>query len=119
MLTILRMIFAVPESSLFELPNVFRAFRSSIDAMWSEVSTLNLTTLVRTVQMPVFFFVSRRDRWVPPEMSAAYFDALSAPSKQLVWFDDSAHEPFVDEPEKFNRVMTEQVRPAVDVALAA
>jgi len=110
---------ACPEFSIFDVPNIVRGFRFSIDTMWSEVSTLNLTTLVRTVQMPVFFFVSRRDRWVPPEMSAAYFDALSAPSKQLVWFDDSAHEPFVDEPEKFNRVMTEQVRPAVDVALAA
>jgi hypothetical protein len=35
-------------------------------------------------QMPVFFFLGRRDYWVPPETSVAYFDALTAPSKKLV-----------------------------------
>jgi len=41
----------------------------------------------------------------------AYFDALAAPSKRLVWFEHSAHEAFVDEPEKFNSRMVELVRP--------
>ena len=50
--------------------------------------------------MPVFFFLGRKDRWVPPEASVAYFDALTAPSKKLVWFDESGPEPFVDEPAK-------------------
>jgi pimeloyl-ACP methyl ester carboxylesterase len=47
-----------------------------------------------------------------------YFDALTAPSKQLVWFEESGHEPFVDEPAKFNRMMMELVRPAVDAVIA-
>jgi len=41
----------------------------------------------------------------------AYFNALRAPSKNLVWFENSGHEPFVDEPEKFNASMLELVRP--------
>jgi pimeloyl-ACP methyl ester carboxylesterase len=41
----------------------------------------------------------------------AYFDALSAPSKKLVWFEDSGHEAFVDEPGKFNATMVDVVRP--------
>ena len=63
--------------------------------------------------MPVFFFLGRKDRWVPPETSVAYFDALTAPSKKLVWFDESGHEPFVDEPAKFNAAMVELVRPVL------
>ena len=43
----------------------------------------------------------------------AYFDTLSAPSKTLVWFEESGHEPFVDEPDKFNASMVELVRPVV------
>jgi pimeloyl-ACP methyl ester carboxylesterase/membrane protease YdiL (CAAX protease family) len=106
-----RALFGRPESSLLDLPNLIRGFRFSIDAMWAECSTLNLLKLVPSLRMPVVIFVGRRDHWVPPETSVAFFDALSAPSKQIVWFERSGHEAFVDEPEKFNAAMVELVRP--------
>jgi pimeloyl-ACP methyl ester carboxylesterase len=108
-----------PEMSVVDLPDVVRGFRFTLDAMWSEIRTLNLFTLVPALQMPVFFFVSRRDHWIPPDTSVAYFNALKAPSKKLVWFEESGHEPFVDEPAKFNRTMLAWVRPAIDAASAA
>jgi pimeloyl-ACP methyl ester carboxylesterase len=102
-----------PELSIFDLPNLLRGFRFSLDAMWAEVSRMNLTKVVPALQMPVFFFLGRHDHWVPSEISVAYFDALTAPSKGLVWFEESGHEPFVDEPAKFNASMVELVRPVV------
>jgi pimeloyl-ACP methyl ester carboxylesterase len=108
-----RIILEGPESSIFDLRKLLRGFRFSIDAMYPETSLLNLIRLAPTLQMPVFFFLGRRDRWVPPETSVAYFDALTAPSKKLVWFENSGHEPFMDEPEKFNAAMTELVRPCL------
>jgi pimeloyl-ACP methyl ester carboxylesterase len=66
--------------------------------------------VVPALQIPVFFFLGRRDHQVPAETSVAYFDALVAPSKKLVWFEESGHEPFVDEPAKFNTAMVELVR---------
>jgi pimeloyl-ACP methyl ester carboxylesterase len=106
-----RIVLGGPESSVFDLPNLLRGFRFSLDAMWAEVSVLNLMTLVPALQMPVFFFLGRHDHWVPPTVSVAYFDALTAPSKRLVWFEESGHEPFVDEPAKFNATMAELARP--------
>jgi pimeloyl-ACP methyl ester carboxylesterase len=38
---------------------------------------------------------------------------LQAPSKKLVWLETSGHEPFVDEPDKFNAAMIELVRPVI------
>lgn len=102
-----------PESSIFDLPNILRGFRFSLDAMWGEVSRLNLLKAAPALRMPVFFFLGRRDHWVAPETSVAYFDALTAPSKRLVWFEESGHEPFVDEPAKFNAAMAEWVRPVL------
>jgi len=102
-----------PESSIFDLPNILRGFRFSLDAMWGEVSRLDLARVAPALQMPVFFFLGRRDHWVPPETSVAYFDALTAPAKRLVWFEESGHEPFVDEPAKFNAAMAELVRPVL------
>jgi pimeloyl-ACP methyl ester carboxylesterase len=101
------------ESSIFDLASTTRGFRFSLRAMWPEVSRLNLIELVPALQMPVFFFLGRNDHWVPPEVSGAYIDALRAPSKQLVWFEESGHEPFIDEPAKFNAALAELVRPVL------
>jgi pimeloyl-ACP methyl ester carboxylesterase len=113
-----RALFHGPESSIFDLPNFVRGFRFSMDAMWAETSTLNLLKLVPALQMPVVIFAGRRDHWVPAQTSLAFFDALAAPSKKLVWFDHSGHEAFVDEPEKFNATMVELVRPLASVPAA-
>jgi pimeloyl-ACP methyl ester carboxylesterase len=113
-----RALFGRPESSILDLPNLIRGFGFTMDAMWAEVSKLNLLTLVPALAMPVVIFVGRRDHWVPPETSVAYFDALVAPLKKLVWFDQSGHEAFVDEPEKFNSMMLELVRPLASLAAA-
>jgi pimeloyl-ACP methyl ester carboxylesterase len=110
-----RIVLGGPESSVFDLPNLVRSFRFSIDAMWAEVSALNLMKLVPALQMPIFFFLGCHDHCVPPEVSVAYFDVLTAPSKKLVWFEESGHEPFMDEPAKFNASMVELVRPILEM----
>jgi pimeloyl-ACP methyl ester carboxylesterase len=111
-----RIILGGTEYSILDLPNLMRGWRFSLDAMWTEVSRLNLMKMVPALQMPVFFFLGRRDHFVPAETSVAYFDLLTAPSKKLVWFEASAHEPFVDEPAKFNTAMVELLRPVVERA---
>lgn len=108
-----RLLLSGPETSVFNLSKSWRAFRWSLDVMWPEVSRLNLLELAPALQVPVFFFLGRNDRWVPPDTSVAYFHALTAPSKRLVWFEESGHEPFMDEAAKFNALMIELVRPAV------
>jgi pimeloyl-ACP methyl ester carboxylesterase len=98
-----------PESSAFDLPRTMRAFRWTLGAMWEETARLNLVDLAPALQTPVFFFLGRNDHWVPPEAGLAYFQALTAPQKEFVWFEHSGHEPFVDEPAKFNAAMAELV----------
>jgi pimeloyl-ACP methyl ester carboxylesterase len=74
---------------------------------------LNLLNLAPELKMPVFFFIGRQDHWVPPETSVAYFEALRATAKTFEWFESSGHEPFVDEPDKFNAAMTGLVQPVL------
>ena len=108
-----RAVLSGSESSIFELPSTLRGFRFSMGTMWKDASRLNLIELVPSLDMPLFFLLGRKDHWVPPQTGVAFIDAVRAPSKQLVWFEHSGHEPFVDEPAKFNAVMSEVVRPAV------
>ena len=101
------------EVSIIDLPDLIRGFRFTLDAMWPETSVLNVVDLVPVLQMPVFLFLARKDHFVPAETSVAYYDALTAPSKRVVWFEDSGHELFADEPAKFNASMVELVRPVM------
>ena len=106
-----RMMLRGPEFSVLDLPGLVRGFRFSLDALWAQASSIDLVKAVPALRMPVFFFLGRKDHWVPPETSVAYLDALDAPEKTLVWFDRSGHEMFADEPEKFNAAMLRLVRP--------
>jgi hypothetical protein len=100
-----------PEASILELRSTMRAFPFCIESMWAEVSRLNLIEGVPAFEAPVVFMVGRRYPWIPAEISVAYFDVHRAPSKKMVFFDESGHEPFVDEPSKFVTVMNDVVRP--------
>ena len=99
-----------PECSILDLPNILRGTVFSTYAMWEEVAALNLVKAVPALQVPVSFFLGRHDHVIAPETSVAYFDVLKAPSKRLVWFEESAHEPPFEEPAKFNAAMTELAR---------
>lgn len=106
-----RITLSSPESSLFRLPKILRGQIFSANAMWPEISSVNLVEAVPALDVPVFFFIGRHDCLVSAEISAAYFETLRAPSKKLIWFENSAHVPPVEEPEKFNMAMVEWVRP--------
>ncbi|HSN26437.1 MAG TPA: alpha/beta hydrolase [Kofleriaceae bacterium] len=116
---IARAVLGTPEESLLEMRRGWRSFHWTIDAIWNEALHINLFAQAPELKMPVFFFLGRKDHWVPPETSAAYLEALAAPSKKLVWFEESGHEPFMDEPDKFNAAMLSLVLPVARGELPA
>lgn len=107
---------SVPETSLMDFIQFWKILTFSIDAMWQEVTSLNLLELVPKLDMPTFFFLGKQDHCVPTEISMDFINHLKAPSKEVVWFEHSKHEPFVDEPDKFNQLMVEMVRPVAVVS---
>ena len=56
---------------------------------------------IRRVAVPVWFFAGRRDYTSPSELVARYAAEVEAPRKELVWFEHSAHFPFLEEPVRF------------------
>ena len=53
-----------------------------------------------------------RSDWESPyEIAERYFDSIKAPSKELIWFDQSAHLPNSEERDLFNQVMVAKVLP--------
>jgi pimeloyl-ACP methyl ester carboxylesterase len=61
--------------------------------------------------VPIVFFLGRYDWHVPSVLAEQYFETIEAPCKRIVWFEQSAHNPPFEEPERFNRAMIEQALP--------
>jgi pimeloyl-ACP methyl ester carboxylesterase len=83
--------------ALVRMPSGLRLYAHSMDYTGHG----ELVHEVSAVQVPVYFFLGRYDYNTPSELAAAYLQTLSAPSKKLVWFEESAHFPFLEEPAKF------------------
>lgn len=103
-----------PEHSLKDLFRVYEVLEFSIDTMWAHVTSINLLESVPELKMPTFFLLGSQDHCVLPEISTDYVDRLVAPSKEVVWFENSKHQPFMDEPGKFCKTMARLVRPVVE-----
>jgi pimeloyl-ACP methyl ester carboxylesterase len=66
---------------------------------------LPLYDSVKALSVPVFLFEGRSDYTAPTDCAARLFAGISAPSKTWVWFDRSAHFPFLEEPERFHQAL--------------
>lgn len=86
----------------WEIPRFIRANEASLEAMGAELLELDLRRSVPAVDAPVVFFLGRHDRHVEATLAAAYLEALRAPVRRLVWFEDSAHNVPFEEPARFN-----------------
>jgi proline iminopeptidase len=101
-------------SSAYSTSDVVRTLRGvtrTQAALLPELATLDLATSVPSLDVPIVMAQGRLDQVSPAEVAVRYVDAVKAPSKELVWFDRSAHMPQLEEPAKFRdllmRVLTE------------
>jgi pimeloyl-ACP methyl ester carboxylesterase len=63
--------------------------------------------------MPLFLLLGRHDWQTPSTVAAEWFETVAAPQKSVVWFEESAHSPISDEPQRFAEALRSVVRPAV------
>ena len=98
-----------PEYSILDAINVLRGTNRSLELMWYQLFGTDLLTDITQVEVPVYFFTGRYDYNTPFELVEEYYEILDAPQKELVWFEESAHSPHNEEPERFTRLMVEKV----------
>jgi pimeloyl-ACP methyl ester carboxylesterase len=96
---------AAPEYSLRDARNIPRGVSLySNHVVYNSISG-ELMDAIAEVKIPVYFFTGRYDYTDPFTLTEEYFSRIRAPEKQLIWFEDSAHFPFYEEPAAFARQM--------------
>jgi pimeloyl-ACP methyl ester carboxylesterase len=98
------------EYTLGEKINLWRGKAAmGVSSMWTEVLATDLAEHVPRVGIPVYFLHGAHDYTVSYPLAKAYYQRLEAPVKGFYTFDQSAHSPLFEEPEKTCRIMREDV----------
>jgi len=82
----------------------------SLGALWGAVSETDFSKIDH-LGLPVVFLHGRHDTNVSATLLGEWFGHLHAPSKKLVWFEDSAHMPAEEEPGKTLVTLVQDVLP--------
>ena len=71
------------------------------DVLWGDVVALEFDKRVHKLDVPIIITQGRHDYNTPSSIAREWFDALDAPYKKWIWFEESAHSPIKEEPEEW------------------
>jgi pimeloyl-ACP methyl ester carboxylesterase len=77
-------------------------------------SGYNLFEDLPEIEIPLYFFVGRYDYQTPGPLTEQYYNAVKAPAKDLIWFEESAHYTIFAEPDKMTRELIRISRETTD-----
>lgn len=86
-----------------------KGFMYSCSRLGDAVFKTNLTTITE-LEVPAYFFVGRHDWSLPTIVTEEFVGKLKAPKKEIIWFEESGHEPLEEEPAKFNNAVIARIK---------
>lgn len=98
-----------PEYGLWDKVNWIRGLMAVFNAVYPQLSDVDLAYQAPELRVPVVFLVGRHDRNAMADLAREYFEALEAPYKELVWFEDSGHPPLYSEADKVIDILVGRV----------
>jgi pimeloyl-ACP methyl ester carboxylesterase len=103
------------EYTLLDKVNFFRGIFASNSLLWQELLTINLNKQMLSFDVPIYFALGRHDYEVPSILAEQYFKIIEAPKKEIIWFENSAHLANIEEGEKFNDLLINNILPTIAV----
>jgi pimeloyl-ACP methyl ester carboxylesterase len=100
---------ASSEYGLYDKINWFRGPLDTLGIVYPQLWKVDFRTQATQLEVPVYFLIGRHDVNAPPELAEEYYELLSAPHKELIWFEHSGHNPWVTESAAFVDVVVNKV----------
>lgn len=76
---------------------------------FEQLFTMDIPTLIPKLDIPVYFFSGKYGLNVKVNLSKTYLEKLQAPVKGFYTFENSAHSPIFEEPEKVAEILLTDV----------
>jgi pimeloyl-ACP methyl ester carboxylesterase len=87
--------------------NYLKGMKFTKSYLWDVIMKSNLFKQIPSQKIPVYIIQGTSDYETSYVIAKEYFDSLQAPLKRFYTFDNSAHSPIFEEPEKFDTVLKE------------
>jgi pimeloyl-ACP methyl ester carboxylesterase len=97
------------ELTLHEKVNLWRGKMFSAKMLRDTAFSMDLSQEVTELDIPVYFFSGAYDYTCNYTLSREYLELLSAPLKGFYLFQNSAHTPIFEEPEKVRMILQEDI----------
>jgi pimeloyl-ACP methyl ester carboxylesterase len=94
-----------PDYSAADIVRTVRGIGATQAALLPELADLDLARTLPRIGVPVVMMQGRHDQVAPGTAAQRYASCLQAPGKELVWFENSAHTPHLEEPGKFRDLL--------------
>jgi pimeloyl-ACP methyl ester carboxylesterase len=102
--------FLFREYTLAEKVNLWRGkSQSGVSSMWNEMTVTDLSQEVQKIDIPIYFISGIYDYTVAYTLSQDYFLKIQAPLKGFYTFEQSAHSPCFEEPEKMEQIILSDI----------
>lgn len=85
----------------------------TVKTLWPRLAEVSFNH-VRRIDTPVIFFLGRHDRTTTSSLADAWLKRVSAPRKQVIWFEHSSHLPMIEEPGRTFAALLQHVLPLAD-----
>ena len=102
-------LFSSPEYSLINIINRIRGSKQSLKILWLKLLEVNLFETATQFEITIYFIEGRYDYNAPSLIASKYYESIKAPTKELIWFENSAHFPQWEEPKKFHSVLKDKI----------
>jgi len=79
--------------------------------VYNEASKENLIESLPVIACPVYFFAGRKDYQTNSTITEDYYSRMSAPKKDLFWFENSGHSIPSSEPDRMQKIIIEKILP--------
>jgi len=95
------------EYGLFDKLTYLLGMTDTLGVVYQQLYDLDLREQAAELDVPVYFFLGRHDINAPTALAEEYCDVLSAPHKEIIWFEHSGHTPWIDENALFAQTLTD------------
>jgi pimeloyl-ACP methyl ester carboxylesterase len=103
--TLLSSLVRSPDYSIADVIRTMRGIRTTQARLLPELSGTNLVHTMPRIDVPIVMVQGRLDQVAPGDAAQRFYDWVAAPHKELVWFEQSAHTPHLEEPRKFRDLL--------------
>ena len=97
------------EYGLYDKVNFVRGLLDTFGIVYQQLWDVDFRKQALHLEVPIYFLIGRHDVNAPPQLTEEYFNLLTAPQKELIWFERSGHNPWINESDKFVDTIVNQI----------